>query len=254
MDSISNLWRTGYRKWLRIQRWRHFPSQESPADIASRGGDVVFSELWWNGPDCISDRERWPPQSAIQPSDKQGKQNEKLPRICLKTLTGCMFELRKALNICALVSRFVDNLRNPEQKVSGPVMSEEFQKQHLVLVKKAQQSCNFEDDYLRLNQPNSDGILECRGRLQGLCPVYIPDKHLYTKKLVHHEHLRTLHGGVGLTMTSVRNKYWVPRLRKLVKQTIRACHGCKRFQVVAATNPHLGTSPWTGPKEPTHSR
>ena len=128
--------------------------------------------------------------------------------------------------------------------MAGPVMSEEFQKQHLVWVKKAQQSCRFEDDYLRLNlQPNSDGILECRGRLQGLYPVYLPDKHLYTKELVHHEHLRTLHGGVGLTMTSVRNKHWVPRLRKLVKQTIRACHGCKRFQAVAAANPPPGYLP-----------
>ena len=36
-------------------------------------------------------------------------------------------------------------------------------------------------------------------------PIYLPDKHLYTQKLVHHEHLRTLHGGVELTMTSVRS-------------------------------------------------
>ena len=71
-------------------------------------------------------------------------------------------------------------------------------------------------------------------------PICLPDKHLYTQKLVHHEHLRTLHGGVGLTMMSVRSRHWVPRLRKLAKRTIRPCHGCKRFQVKAAANPPPG--------------
>ena len=44
-------------------------------------------------------------------------------------------------------------------------------------------------------------------------------------------------------MTSVRSNHWVPRLRKLAKQTIRACHGCKRFQTVAAANPPPGNLP-----------
>ena len=111
-------------------------------------------------------------------------------------------------------------------------------------MKRAQKSCDLQDDYLRLNlQPNQRGILECRGRIQGMYPTYLPDKHLYTQKLVHHEHLRTLHGGVGLTMTSVRSLHWVPRLRKLAKQTIRACHGCKRFQARAAANPPPGNLP-----------
>ena len=67
--------------------------------------------------------------------------------------------------------------------------------------------------------------------------MYLPDKHLYTQQLVRHEQLCTLHGGVGLTMTSVRSQHWVPRLRKLAKRTICAYHGCKRFQAKAAANP-----------------
>ena len=111
-------------------------------------------------------------------------------------------------------------------------------------MKRTQQSCKFEDDRLQLSlQPNTDGILECPLRIQGLYPVYLNDKHLYTQKLVHHEHLRTLHGGVGLTMTSVRRNYWVPRLRQLTKRIIRKCHGCQRFQAVAAGNLPPGNLP-----------
>ena len=232
--------------------WRYVPTQENPADVASRGGDVEFSELWWKGPDWVADCERWPPQRAIQPSEASTaelKATKELFKVAVDEADRLFevldkFELRKALNICAWITRFVHNSRHSDQKLRGPLITEELQKQHLFWVKRAQQSCELEDDRLLLNlQPNLHGVLECRGRIQGLYPLYLPDKHLYTKKLVHREHLRTLHGGVSLTMTSVRSNHWVPLLRKLAKQTIRACHGCKRFQTVAAANPPPGNLP-----------
>jgi hypothetical protein len=61
------------------------------------------------------------------------------------------------------------------------------------------------DDKQRLCvQMNEDGILVCKGRLQGQYPVFLPDSHLYTTKLVEDARQRTLHGGVGLTMAKIR--------------------------------------------------
>ena len=71
-------------------------------------------------------------------------------------------------------------------------------------------------------------------------PIHLQDKHLYIQKLVHCEHWGTLHGGVRLTMTSVRSKHLVSTLRKLAKRTICARHGCKRFQAKTAANPPPG--------------
>ena len=56
-------------------------------------------------------------------------------------------------------------------------------------------------------------------------------------------HLATLHGGVGLTMTTIRERYWVPRLRRLAKRIVRSCYGCRRFQAHAFAAPPPGRLP-----------
>ena len=56
-------------------------------------------------------------------------------------------------------------------------------------------------------------------------------------------HQATLHGGVGLTLTKVRERYWVPRLRRLAKKVIKKCHGCERFQAIALKSPPPGNLP-----------
>ena len=94
----------------------------------------------------------------------------------------------------------------------------------------------FVKDKGQLNlQLNCEDVWECRGHIQGEYPIYLPDSALFTTKLVR-EHMATLHGGIGLTMARVQEKYWVPCLPKLMK-TIKNCWGCKRFQVVAAKSP-----------------
>ena len=86
-------------------------------------------------------------------------------------------------------------------------------------------------------------MLECRGRIQGDYPVYLPDSAPYTVKVVQRAHVVTLHGGAGLTMAKVRERFWVPRLRKLVKSILKSCWGCKRFRAIPAQSPPPGLLP-----------
>lgn len=44
-------------------------------------------------------------------------------------------------------------------------------------------------------------------------------------------------------MANVREKYWIPRPRKLTKIVVRSCWGCKRSQAVAQTTPPPGLLP-----------
>ncbi len=73
--------------------------------------------------------------------------------------------------------------------------------------------------------------------------MYLPPDALLTEKMVHDAHVLSLHGRVGLTMTFIRQEYWVPRLRQLTKKVIRACYGCKKFQVTTFTNKPTASLP-----------
>ena len=92
-------------------------------------------------------------------------------------------------------------------------------------------------------QKNADGLYECRGRIQGDYPIYLPDDALFSKRLVLHAHLQTLHEGVSLTMARIREKHWIPRFRRRTKRVINECVECKRFQVTALANPPTGNLP-----------
>ncbi len=78
----------------------------------------------------------------------------------------------------------------------------------------------FKYDSTRLNlQKNSEGIYVCKGRIQGEYPVYLPAKHVLSEMVVKQAHAKTLHRGVGLIMSKVREEYWIPKLRALAKKS-----------------------------------
>ncbi|XP_068707968.1 uncharacterized protein [Montipora foliosa] len=212
-------------------------SKENPADLGRRGGKAgECVNLWFQGPSWLPYPENWPSDIVTSPSNETQAEAKVIKEVL-------------AVRICSWIRRFIQNCKlKRQQKISGPLYTAETNRQIEFLVRDSQVRClntaSFEEDQLPLNlQKNEDGLYECRGRIQGDYPIYLPVSALFTKKLVMHVHTQTLRGGVGMTMAKVREKYWVPRLRCLTKQVIRSCHGCKWFQVAALPNPPTGTLP-----------
>ena len=73
--------------------------------------------------------------------------------------------------------------------------------------------------------------------------VYLPQDATLTSKLLQRIHTETLHGGVSLTMAVIREKYWNPTLRKLVKSVRTGCWGYKRFCALPVRAPPPGLLP-----------
>lgn len=236
-------------------QWRYVPTVENPADLASRGGQVTNAELWWNGPTWLRDPNGWP-ENPVTVKTQASEEEAKVIREVLSMANGKpkqernvfdelleRYDLRRTLRIQAWVRRFTTNRAR-----KGPLTSEDIQETKNWWIRRVQsqeaQKSHFEQTRRELNLiPNADKVLECHGRIQGQYPVYLPADSLFTRKLVQRIHAETLHGGVSLTMAAIREEYWIPTLRQLVKAVRSACWGCKRFRVSPVTVPPPGPLP-----------
>jgi hypothetical protein len=130
-------------------------------------------------------------------------------------------DLRRTLRVCAWILRFTSNCRTKETQ-RGALTTQEIENARLWRIKRVQRESDIKKDREQLNlQENDQEVLLCHGRIQGENPVYLPNTSTFTEKLVQElAHLRTLHGGIGLTMAQIRKRYWVSKLRSLAKQQI----------------------------------
>ena len=244
-------------------KWHHVSTHENPADLGSRGGKVIGDELWKHGPQWLGNRTQWPPDVTLKASPEA---NEELKTVmssrALVTTNPPAesdrfldlldkFPLRKVLRICAWINRYLENRRAaPEEREYGPLTTAEIQKCEQWWIRKTQTEAatnpEFEKTEVHLNiKPNLNGVLECRGRIDGEYPTFLPCDSTFTRKVVERAHLCTLHGGVSMTMAKVRERYWVPKLRRLVKQVRSKCYGCLRFRAEAYKKPPPGKLPST---------
>ena len=226
------------------------------------GPGLIFGQidnnLWQRGPDWLSKRSEWPPKVALKASP-QASEEEKCARSTRVLATTSQlvdndvfdkliekYPLRKVLRICAWIWRFIQNCRvQPGSREPGPLKTTEISDQDLWWIKRVQRRAegdqNIEGVKRELNlQPNERGILGCCGSIDGEYPIYLPRDFMYTQKVVEHAHFTTLHGGVAMTMAKVRERFWVPKLRSLVKRTRGDCHGCVRFRAQSYQKPPPG--------------
>ena len=242
--------------------WRHVPTGENPADLGKRGGDVVSNRLSKEDPSWLKDPSSWPPDVTLVPNEQtraeaKVKVSKEIAATTMVLQADALdqlldkYPLPKVLRILAYVRRFIGNCKSQaEGRVTGPVSTNEVQQQELWWIGRAQAAVQ-DEAYLQIDQTqlnlqrNDQQILECHGRIIGDYPIYLPDNHPFTVKVVQQAHISTIHGGVGLTMAKVRERFWVPRLRQMVKQIRRKCNGCKRFQAKAFAVPPPGKLPKT---------
>ena len=201
--------------------WRHVPTEENPADVGSRGGDVSrLTALWWQGPSRLAEPQDWPPDlvttSTQESKAEEVKQTRELFSLEVeKTGNNDAFdkllekhELWRVLRVGGWIGRFLHNIRTAQkQRVVGPLTTEEIKNNTTFWIKWAQQQANSSgkfDDRLQLNvQGNQEGLLECRGRIQGHYPIILPDSSPFTRMLVHRSRIDIQHRGVALTMIKV---------------------------------------------------
>ena len=97
-----------------------------------------------------------------------------------------------------------------------------------------------------------DDLIRCRGKLDkadlpfhNKFPLLFPRQQHLTKLLILHAHQTALHGGVSDTLCKLKENFWIPKGRQVVKSTIKLCYICKRLE----GRPYQYPSPPPLPKE-----
>ena len=238
--------------------WRHVPTGENPADMASRGGQIKQEMLWNKGSKWLMNKEEWP-NNLVTESSPASEAEAKSPKEILNVAQikedADVFDqllervnLRRALRVGARIRRLLYNGRNDVEKKSGQITTDDVMTERKWWIRRVQERAQKEPHHAKLVEElglrtNNDNLLVCHGRIQGQFPVFLPREAKFTEKLVQRIHVETLHGGVNLTMAAVREHFWIPRLRSLVKIVRSNCYRCKRFRATAITKPTPGQLP-----------
>ena len=78
-------------------------------------------------------------------------------------------------------------------------------------------------------------IIRCKGRVsiallseESKNPAFLPSKHSLTNLIIQDVHSKIKHSGFKDTLTTIRERFWVPRGREVVKQILRKTATCRR--------------------------
>jgi len=80
-------------------------------------------------------------------------------------------------------------------------------------------------------------VLRCKGRICNSTlsdtaknPALLPPKHWFVNLLVREKHNEVKHAGINLTLTTLREQYWILKGRQVVKGILRKCVVCKKLE------------------------
>lgn len=237
--------------------------KENPADCATRGlipAQLSEHSLWITGPHWLrQSHSEWPSESQI--SVNQHHPEERSPQVSVVTSSALIdplnllhkySNLSRLLRIIFWCLRAVKRFKNSASPLSGPIIMQELENAKVYWIKLIQQSF-FQKELFTVSQGqplarsnpllrltpimDSNGILRIGGRLQSSSlpstaqhPIILPRGSTFTTLVVGNAHQRTMYGGTRLTLTVLRNEYWIIGGRAPVRSFILKCVRCTRFR------------------------
>ena len=242
--------------------WHHCPGKSNPADLPSRGLtalEVSTNQLWRQGPEWLS--VGFEPSTGTEVScmpeectrELRSKPSQALTLVnvtsecSLSELIDCkrFSSLSKLLRVTAVVLRAIEKFKGPRIHSSNDSVTitlAQMIEAELRWVKDAQQlmlqKTNL-DCYTRQFNLFKDekGLWRCKGRLSNVNtsyavknPILISRSHPLATLIVRDAHNRVFHNGIRETLTEIRQKFWIPRVRSLARQLIHKCVLCRKLE------------------------
>ena len=160
--------------------------------------------------------------------------------------------LSRLQRVAAYCLRFFHNTRNASLKRTGYLTSTELRDALHACIKIAQQDIYAQKiiDLSKKGQVSSkiqlhpfldkESYLRVCGRLQHSHLPYdskhqliLPSAHHVTELIIMNEHLRLLHAGPQLLSASLRQQYWILRMKQVIRPVLQRCLPCFKLKAAA---------------------
>ena len=155
-------------------------------------------------------------------------------------------DLQRLLRFTALVLKFVRTMESslkkdipsPSESTAQDIMVDA----ETIWIKEVQKSLSKNPKFEIWRKQfgiftNSQGIVRCNGRLSKADlpssikhPILLDKGHHITSLIVQGSHKRVMHGGVKLTLTELRARFWIVQGRQFVKKLLYKCVICRKLE------------------------
>lgn len=240
-------------------KWRHVPSEQNPADCASRGlqpSELKGHDLYWNGPDFLRDGPTvWSDNISRIPVDQ-------LPEVKLQSLVVSSDALdewfdrfssyQRMLRVVAWVNRFVSKCRKlpvgsgtltyAELNSSVKIVVRSSQRTHFpALIRELTDNALVSSRQIAQLSPffDSEGIIRVGGRLRNAQmsdsrkhPMLLAKGSHVSKLIARHWHIFSCHSGSRMVMSLILKQVWILSARRVIGQVIKECSVCVRLAAV----------------------
>ena len=233
-------------------KWKYVPSEDNPSDQGSRGVyPRQLKTLWLKGPNWLPERENWPTQPELVANDETKKEQVEVKEIAHLEAERHIEESTldrllqrpywKMVRITAYIKRFIHNCRKNSEKQRRALTTDELLQAEKTCIKMIQIQLTDQDKETAVQ--DEENIWRKDSRIQGYKPIVLPRKNEFVNKLVTYYHEKTLHGGVNVTLCNLRQRFWITKLRALVKSVIHRCNKCKKYRAKPIDRPPTADLP-----------
>ncbi len=238
------------------QQWRYVPTNENPADHASRGltASEFLSSTWLTGPKFLWNKEiKLATDEAPELTVGDPEVRSVLALSTKTTECASLVDRLSKFSSWSLATRAVARIlrRISKNRSNGLTTVTEREEAEHCLIKDLQNNVYKEElKLLSKGTPlphhnplhaldaflHDDGVLRVGGRLCNSSlpnfikhPAIIPKDHHITRMIIAYYHEKMKHQGKGLTINEIRcSGYWITGINRAVASYIRQCVTCRR--------------------------
>jgi hypothetical protein len=231
-------------------QWHWCPTKDNPADDASRG--LKPDELngrWLNGPPFLQElkiiypspeKSEELPQDLEEPTNLQATNKDQPKCEQLIHRYSSFYRLSRAV---AFLRRFIDYVKGSRMK--SKITVEEIDAAKIAIIRSVQQTTyHAEIEALQKGkfiskssavfklEPwiDENGMLRVSARsAKHVKQLLLPAKHHLTKLIVRDYHEQSKHSGCEYVLSQLRQMFWIPSARNMIKAVQRSCKICIRY-------------------------